>query len=184
MANVYVEARPKGRAEGSPIEDYVDEDHADHVLNTFRTQRGVRAGGCGCTRKVASITRCRAIMRSRRRCTPSSPPPASPRIARAGCFAPARDTVPTVLTEQPMAQADAWRMIRRRAVAAGIMGADRQPHVSRDRVTPPISAMAALSNTRNRWPRMKARARPSFMTARRTGSRRTRWRGSGCSLGL
>jgi integrase len=26
----------------------------------------------------------------------------------------------TVLTEQPMAQADAWRMIRRRAVAAGI----------------------------------------------------------------
>jgi site-specific recombinase XerD len=27
----------------------------------------------------------------------------------------------TVLTEQPMAQADAWRMIRRRAVAAGIM---------------------------------------------------------------
>jgi site-specific recombinase XerD len=27
----------------------------------------------------------------------------------------------TVLTEQPMSQADAWRMIRRRAVAAGIM---------------------------------------------------------------
>jgi integrase len=27
----------------------------------------------------------------------------------------------TVLTEQPMDQADAWRMIRRRAVAAGIM---------------------------------------------------------------
>ena len=27
----------------------------------------------------------------------------------------------TVLTEQPMTQADAWRMIRRRAAAAGIM---------------------------------------------------------------
>ena len=27
----------------------------------------------------------------------------------------------TMLTEQPMAQADAWRMIRRRAAAAGIM---------------------------------------------------------------
>ena len=27
----------------------------------------------------------------------------------------------TVLTEQPMVQADAWRMIRRRAVAAGIL---------------------------------------------------------------
>ena len=39
----------------------------------------------------------------------------------------------TVLTEQPMAQADAWRMIRRRAAAAGIHGADRQSHVSGDR---------------------------------------------------
>ena len=39
MANVYVEERPKGRPEGSPIEDYVVEDHADHVLATFATQR-------------------------------------------------------------------------------------------------------------------------------------------------
>ena len=36
MANVYVEARPKG-SEG-PIADYVVEDHADHVLRTFKTQ--------------------------------------------------------------------------------------------------------------------------------------------------
>lgn len=39
MANVYVEARPKGRPEGSAITDYVVEDHADHVLATFKTQR-------------------------------------------------------------------------------------------------------------------------------------------------
>lgn len=39
MANVYVEARPKGRPEGAPISDYVVEDHADHVLGTFSTQR-------------------------------------------------------------------------------------------------------------------------------------------------
>ena len=39
MANVYVEARPKGRQEGSPIDDYVVEDHADHALGTFKTQR-------------------------------------------------------------------------------------------------------------------------------------------------
>jgi hypothetical protein len=39
MANVYVEARPKGRAEGSAIEDYVVEDHADHALGTFKTQK-------------------------------------------------------------------------------------------------------------------------------------------------
>lgn len=39
MANVYVEARPKGRPEGSPINDCVVEDHADNVLATTRTQR-------------------------------------------------------------------------------------------------------------------------------------------------
>ena len=39
MANVYIEARPKGRPEGSPIHDYVVEDHADNVLATCRTQR-------------------------------------------------------------------------------------------------------------------------------------------------
>ena len=39
MANVYIEARPKGRPEGSPIEDYVVEDHANHVLKTFSTQK-------------------------------------------------------------------------------------------------------------------------------------------------
>jgi hypothetical protein len=39
MANVYIEARPKGRREGAPIEDYVVEDHSNHVLATFKTQR-------------------------------------------------------------------------------------------------------------------------------------------------
>jgi hypothetical protein len=38
MTNVYIEPRPKGHPEGSPIEDYVAEDHADHVLATFKTQ--------------------------------------------------------------------------------------------------------------------------------------------------
>ena len=39
MANVYVEARPKGRPEGSAIQDYVVEDHMNHELGTFRTQK-------------------------------------------------------------------------------------------------------------------------------------------------
>jgi hypothetical protein len=39
MANVYVEARPKGRPENTRIDDYVVEDHADHVLATFPTQK-------------------------------------------------------------------------------------------------------------------------------------------------
>jgi hypothetical protein len=39
MASVYVEARPKGRPEGSPITDYVVEDSADKVLKTTSTQK-------------------------------------------------------------------------------------------------------------------------------------------------
>ncbi len=43
MPNVYVEARPKGRPEGSAIDDYFVEDHADHVPATFKTQQGAIA---------------------------------------------------------------------------------------------------------------------------------------------
>jgi hypothetical protein len=39
MANVYIEARPKGRSEGIHIEDYVVEDRADHILTTCNSQR-------------------------------------------------------------------------------------------------------------------------------------------------
>ncbi len=38
MANVYVEARPKGRPEGSAITGYAVEDHADSLLKTTATQ--------------------------------------------------------------------------------------------------------------------------------------------------
>lgn len=38
MAIVYVEARPKGRPEGTPITDYVVETQGDLVLGTFSTQ--------------------------------------------------------------------------------------------------------------------------------------------------
>ena len=38
MATVYVEARPKGRPDGTRIDDYVVEDHADHALHTAKTQ--------------------------------------------------------------------------------------------------------------------------------------------------
>ena len=39
MTPVFVEARPKGRPEGSPITDYVVEDHANSVLHTAKTQK-------------------------------------------------------------------------------------------------------------------------------------------------
>jgi hypothetical protein len=38
MANVYVEPRPKGRAEGTAIDDYAVEDGASSVLSTHETQ--------------------------------------------------------------------------------------------------------------------------------------------------
>jgi hypothetical protein len=38
MANVFVQARPKGVPDGSPIEDYVVEDREDRELATFKTQ--------------------------------------------------------------------------------------------------------------------------------------------------
>ena len=37
MPNVYIEARPKGRPEGSAVDDFVVEDHAGHVLAAFKT---------------------------------------------------------------------------------------------------------------------------------------------------
>ena len=42
MAVVYVEARPKGKAEGSPITDFVVEDHADRVMHTSDTEKEYR----------------------------------------------------------------------------------------------------------------------------------------------
>ena len=39
MASVFVEARPKGRPEGSAITDYVVETAGDQVLKTTATQR-------------------------------------------------------------------------------------------------------------------------------------------------
>jgi hypothetical protein len=38
MTTVFIEARPKGRPEGSEIEDYVVEEQGDRVLRTFKTQ--------------------------------------------------------------------------------------------------------------------------------------------------
>ncbi|WP_237477724.1 hypothetical protein [Lichenibacterium dinghuense] len=38
MAAVYIEPRPKGRSEGTRIDDYVIEDGADHVLGITKTQ--------------------------------------------------------------------------------------------------------------------------------------------------
>jgi hypothetical protein len=58
MVNVYVEPRP-GPADGSPIEDYVVEDHAHHVIGTFKIQHEAIdwAKNQGRTPRVARIRR-------------------------------------------------------------------------------------------------------------------------------
>ena len=38
MTTVFIEARPKGRPEGSPIEDFVVDEKGDRVLKTFKTE--------------------------------------------------------------------------------------------------------------------------------------------------
>jgi hypothetical protein len=45
MVSVYVEARPKGRPDNHPVENYVVEDQADHILAAFAA-RGDRVARC------------------------------------------------------------------------------------------------------------------------------------------
>jgi hypothetical protein len=57
MANVYIEPRPKDRREGDPIDDYVVEDHAYHVLASFKNAAG--------SDRVGQASRPHAIGRAR-----------------------------------------------------------------------------------------------------------------------
>jgi hypothetical protein len=57
MTSVFIEARPKGRAEGSAIDDYVVEEQGDRVLKTFKTQEDaiIWAKGEGHSPHVARV---------------------------------------------------------------------------------------------------------------------------------
>jgi hypothetical protein len=77
----------------------------------------------------------------------------------------------------PMTQADAWRMMRRQAVPAGIH-APIGNHSFRATGLPPISRPAEHSKKRKPWPRMKARAPRSSTIAPATKSRSIRSSGS------
>ena len=81
----------------------------------------------------------------------------------------------TVLTEQPMAQADAWRMIRRRAAAAGIM-APIGNHTFRATGITAYLGNGGVSSTRSQWQHTKARAPLSSTTAHKSGLPKTRSR--------
>jgi hypothetical protein len=57
MTKVFIEARPKGRQQGSAIEDYVVEEEGDRILKTFKTQEGAitRAKSEGHSPNVARV---------------------------------------------------------------------------------------------------------------------------------
>src|ERR1700733_12971507 len=71
-------------------------------------------------RKAAKSTTCRAIIYLLKRCTPISPLPRIAEDRKGFLFRTSRGHTATTLSEKPMVQSDAWRMIRRRAAAAGI----------------------------------------------------------------
>ena len=84
-----------------------------------------------------------------------------------------------VLTEQPMDQKDAWRMIRRRAAAAGIAAPIGNHSFRATGITNFLENGGSLENAQD----MAAHASPRttrLYDRRRTGSSRPRWRGSGC----
>jgi hypothetical protein len=99
---------------------------------TFASRRGLSASGC--TRKAASITPC-VPARARR---------GAARLYRRGRYRPeyrngwlfrtsrGHDAA-TVLSEQPMDQSDAWRLIRPARRRRRHSRADRQSHIPRDR---------------------------------------------------
>ncbi|CPF80233.1 phage integrase family protein [Burkholderia pseudomallei] len=78
------------------------------------------ASGCACVRRAARRTRCRVITRSRRTCMRASRAPGS-RTVRGPLFRTiARGTRTGQLSDTPLPQANAYAMVRRRALAAGI----------------------------------------------------------------
>ena len=77
------------------------------------------------------------------------------------------------LTALPMHRIDVWRMIRRRAAAAGI-DADMCCHTFRRPGSRIFSPTAARSKTPRRWPTTPARARRSSTTAPAMRSRLTK----------
>ena len=102
---------------------------------------------------------CRAITRLPRNCVPTSMPPASPTIEKVTCSAQRPGIMRPCCSKKPIAQADAWRMIRRRAIAAGIYAPIGNHSFPRDR----------HHGISRQWRRMRTPAQPSLRSPRRPG---------------
>jgi integrase len=86
----------------------------------------------------------------------------------------------TVLTEQAMLQPDAWRMIRRRAAAAGIMAPIGNHTICATGITANLGNGGALEHAQS----MAAHESPrttSSMIGRKNGSLKTKSRESDCN---
>ena len=70
-----------------------------------------------------------------------------------------------ILSDRPMTQSDAWRMIRRRASQAGIFTKVGNHTPSARPASPSTYAMAASSRSRNKWRTTRALAPPASTTA-------------------
>jgi site-specific recombinase XerD len=81
------------------------------------------------------------------------------------------------LADQPMTQVDAWRMVRKRALAAGIMAPIGNHSFRATGIMAYLANGGTLEHAQS-MARTKARAPPSSMTAPRSGSRRMRSSGS------
>src|SRR5271169_233388 len=79
-------------------------------------------------------------------------------------FRTSRGHVGTELSDQPMTQVDAWRMVRKRSLAAGIM-APIGNHSFRATGITAYLANGGRWNMPKPWPRTRARVPPSSMTA-------------------
>jgi integrase/recombinase XerD len=71
------------------------------------------------------------------------------------------------LTDEPMAQPDAYRMIRRRAVACGLKTKIGNHSFGLQGLQSTCATVGSW-RLRSRWPRMSPQARRGFMTAERT----------------
>ena len=114
-------------------------------------------GRSGCTRKAASSTPCPATTHWPTLLTYIDADGIA-KDRKGFLFRTSPGHNGTVLTGQPMNQADAWRMIPCRAVAVGIF-AQIGNHTFGRQGSQHIRPMAVRSHTRSRWPHTKARAR-------------------------
>jgi len=85
---------------------------------------------------------------------------------KAWLFRTAKGWKATILSAEPMAQADAWRMIRRRAQATGIKAPIGCHTFRATGITAYLENGGTLEHAQA-WPRTKAHVLPNFTIARR-----------------